>query len=433
MPTLAGRTLCVLGAGRSGRAAASLALALGARVRLVDERADAAGLDGADCTFGEIPAAALRCDTAVVSPGVPADGALVARLDCPDVVGELGFAARYLDGAVPIAAITGTNGKSTVTAFTAQLLSAAGLRTFAGGNLGTPLSEAVLNPPAGGWQAMAIEVSSYQLELPGAFAPRAAAILNLSPDHLARHGSLERYAEHKCRLFDRLPPGGLAAIPHDPLLERLAAGKPGERRWLGALPGVCLEGDRAVLDGGAVDLSAMVVPGRINRHNAAAACLLARGLGLPLSALDPGALRGLPHRMEPAAEVGGVLWINDSKATNVAATLAALGGLERPAVVLLGGYPKPGSRYGVLAEALERVARAVICFGQTGPAIAGVLGGLGPELVADMAAAVALARTLARPGDCVLLSPACSSFDGFDNFEHRGRVFTELARGEVSP
>ncbi len=427
--SLRGQTVAVLGAGRSGRAAAALALRLGARVRLVDERADAAPLEGAECVFGDLPDAALRADVAVVSPGIAAGGPLVGRVQAGEIVGELGFAARFLDPGVPLVAITGTNGKSTVTSFTAQLLSP-GRRVFAGGNLGRALSEAVGQR----WDAVVVEVSSYQLELPGALAPAAAAVLNVTPDHLARHGTVEAYADVKCRIFERLPPDGVAAIPvGDPLLARLAGGRGGRRAWLGALPGVVVEGGAAVLDGGRVDLAGLPVPGAINRWNAAVACLLASAAGAPIDALDVSALEGLPHRMEVVPTGDGLTWINDSKATNVEATLAGLAGLDRPAVVLLGGFPKPGSRYDELAAPLRAVARAVICFGQAGPAIREALPGLDCELVGSLADACERARELACPGDSVLLSPACSSFDAFRSFEHRGDVFRHLARGEEVP
>jgi len=425
------KTICVLGAGRSGQAAAALALRLGARARLVDQNPNATPVDGVECVYGEVGEGAFAADTIVVSPGIAAEGDLVsrARAACADVVGELGFAARFVPEGAKIAAITGTNGKSTVTAFTAQLLEAAGLRTFAGGNLGTPLSDAVAGGPEDGWEVAAVEVSSYQLELPGDFAPSAAAVLNVTPDHLARHKTLEVYARTKCRIFDRLPPDGVAAIPAgEPLLARLAADRPGRRCELGGLPGVLVRGDTATLEDGEVDLSGMTVPGAINRWNAGVACLLARGLGAPLEALDPSVLRGLPHRMEAVVTSAGVQWVNDSKATNVEATLAALAGLARPAVVLLGGFPKPGSRYQTLMDPLKARARAVVCFGEAGPRIAESVRGAAPVHEAfNLNEACELAASLARPGDMVLLSPACSSFDAFRNFEHRGEVFRELA------
>ena len=423
---LAGRRVTVLGAGRSGRAAATLAASRGAHVVLTDRNPEATPLGGVENVFGHHRDEDLvEADVLVVSPGVPAAAPPVAMALAAgvDVVGELGFASRLLPP-VPTIAITGTNGKSTVTSFTAQLLEQTGRTVFAGGNLGTPLSAAV----DGSWDALVVEVSSYQLELPGSFTCQVAAVLNLATDHLARHGTMEVYAEHKCRLFDTLPPGGWACVPHDPRLVAAAEGRAGVRRWLDALPGVVVEGGTARYDDGKLDVSS--VWGAVNQWNAGVAGLLAHGLGARFEELDASALVGLPHRLELVAERDGVRFVNDSKATNLASTEAALAGQARPAVVLLGGKAKEGSDFGSLAAAL-RDARAVICFGGSGEAIARQLAALTPLRTDTMAEAVHAARRLARSGDDVLLSPGCASFDEFDDFEHRGREFARLAREEV--
>ncbi len=421
---LADRQVTVLGAGRSGRAAASLAASLGARVVLTDRNPEATPLDGVENVFGgHRDADLVDAHVVVVSPGVPAAAPPVAlaRAAGVDVVGELGFAARLLPH-VPTVAVTGTNGKSTVTSYTAQFLTQAGRRVFAGGNLGTPLSEAV----GGDYDVLVVEVSSYQLELPGSFTASVAAVLNLSMDHLGRHGTMEVYAEHKCRLFDALPNEGWACMPHDPRLLAASAGRGGERRWLDALPGVQVDQGMARFDHGELDVSA--VEGSINQWNAGVSALLAQGVGASIDELDAGRLVGLPHRLELVAEHGGVRFVNDSKATNLASTEAALAGLARPAVVLLGGQAKEGSDFGVLKAALERSARAVICFGGAGELIAEQLATLSPLRARSLEDAVAVASSVARPGDEVLLSPGCSSFDEFENFEHRGREFARLAQ-----
>lgn len=373
----------------------------------------------------------LAADLVIVSPGVPAtqpDLAAAAATGVP-ILGELAFAAERITA--PVVAVTGTNGKSTVTHFTGLLLEAAGRRCFVGGNLGRPLSEAVLGSTA--WDVVVVEVSSYQMEWPGTFAPAAACILNLTPDHLARHGTMEAYAAAKVRVFERMGPGGLAVLPAgDARLARCAQGTGGRRAWIGDLPGVRLDGDLVRLDLGQgtvhdVPLAGLSVPGRHNAWNAGVAALLAHGMGVAPGALDLGVLHALPHRMEPVVVVGGVAWINDSKATNVASAVTGLAGLDAPLVVLLGGDGKEGEDYARLAPALAR-ARAVICFGRTGPVIARALEGLPLHTVGPMADAVALARRLARPGDAVVLSPACASFDEFRSFENRGDVFRALAR-----
>ncbi|MCB9761949.1 MAG: UDP-N-acetylmuramoyl-L-alanine--D-glutamate ligase [Alphaproteobacteria bacterium] len=429
---LSGSRVTVLGAMRSGRAAAALALRLGAEVCVTDLDPEAAPVEGARCAMGHHPDDMLtEADVVVVSPGVPAAAPPVRRAVKAgvEVVGELGFAHRFLPPELPIVAITGTNGKSTVTSFTGQLLQAAGRRAFVGGNLGTPLSEAV----GGDWDVAVVEVSSYQLELPGAFRARAAVILNLTPDHLGRHGDMRGYAAAKARIFDRMGPDDLTTIPvGDALLREAWADKPGRKCWLGQQPGLTLDGERAHLFDQEVSLAGMQVVGRIPRWNAAVACLLATHAGeaaVPARALAPEQLVALPHRMEPVAEQDGVLWINDSKATNVDAAVAGITSLEQPGVVLLGGRGKEGSDYGLLAEALRGRARRVICFGEAGPVIADALGRC--DRVDRLEDAVALARAVAQPGDAVLLSPACASFDAFENFEHRGDAFRRLANGEA--
>lgn len=447
---LAGRRVAVFGLGLSGRAAASLASRLGASVSAHDTRPELA-LD-----LGAIGAVAVSrgpvdddafvgAETLVVSPGLPAAHPAVARAQAAgvDVVGELGFAARFLD--TPAVAITGTNGKSTVTTWTGRLLEAAGLRPFVGGNLGTPLSEAV----GGGPDRLVVEVSSYQLELPGAFHPAVAAVLNLTPDHLARHGTMDAYGAAKLAIAARQGAGDALLLPAgDARLARLAEGRidPAVTRGLlGALPGVRREGRVARVQLGDLDvtlsLAAVAVPGAHHLDHAATAAALALLAGAEPGAVEAAlaSLRALPHRTEPVHEADGVLWIDDSKATNVDAAAAAIGGLERPAVVLLGGEAKDPSAadYAALAPKLAR-HRAVVAFGGSGAAVADVLAAAGHpvatlERVDTLEAAVARARALARPGDAVLLSPGGASFDAFRSFVHRGEVFRALARAPSRP
>lgn len=429
---LDGQKVTVIGAGLSGRGAARLALSRGAEVVLTDAKAGHAELPGATCVFGEHRDEDLvGADTVVVSPGVPprappVQKALAAGVD---VVGELGFAYRFLPPELPIVAVTGTNGKSSVVSFTGQLFEAARVPAFVGGNLGTPLSE--LAREGAPVQVAVVEVSSYQMELPGAFRAHAAAILNLTPDHLARHGTMREYGRMKARVFDRMGPEDLALIPHDdPLLIELTENKAARRAWLGAQPGLSWEGEGVSIMGRPFTLNTPALIGQVPRWNAAVACLLAHRAGaaaLPLEALRPEALRPLPHRMEPVGEVEGVLWINDSKATNVEAAVAGVESLDRGAVVLLGGAGKDGADYARLRVPLTQRARGVICFGQSGPEIAQALEGLVSEQVAGFADAVRVARGMAQAGEALLLSPACASFDEFENFERRGEAFRRLA------
>jgi UDP-N-acetylmuramoylalanine--D-glutamate ligase len=431
---VAGRRVVVLGLAHSGRAACALLRDRGADVVGLDLRTDVAAIEGVRLELGPHRRETfLGADLVVTSPGVPSaqPDLVAARSAGVPVVGEVALAWAFADPRVKdrCVGVTGTNGKSTVTWFTGQLLAAAGMKPFVGGNLGRPLSEAV----GGDFDAAAVEVSSYQLEAAGDFRPRAGVILNLTPDHLARHGTMEGYAAAKARLFAHMGPDDLAVIPHDPLLEAACGSTGGRRAWLGDLPGVVRVGRtaRVRLPSGLdveLDLGGVKVPGEHNLDNAATAALLALAVGAGVASVQAGlgALTALAHRMEVVGEHDGVLWINDSKATNVDAARVGLSGLDRPAVVLLGGEAK-GRGFVELAPALRR-QRAVVCFGGSGPAIADELASVGIEAVRVpwLADAVTVAAELARPGDVVLLSPGCASFDEFQNFEHRGRAFREL-------
>ena len=419
----------MLGGGRSGRAAARLAHSLGADVTLSDQNPDCAPLEGVTNVMGEHPDSILDTDTLVVSPGIPAMAPPVqqALFLGTEVVGELGFAAEFLPDDVPIVAITGTNGKSTVTSFTGQLLRAGGLNVFEGGNLGTPLSDAVGKP----WDALVVEVSSYQMELPGSFEPDVAAVLNLSPDHLQRHKTMESYAAHKLRLLSLLRESGVGVLPRqDALIDRLAENLECEVLRFDSPEGLSIEGHRASICGHPLDLSSLDIPGALNRWNAGAACLLAHLAGLPVEALRPGVLKALPHRMQDLPSTNGLRWINDSKATNVEATLAGVMGLSAPVFLLLGGQGKGGADYAQLRRLFsEGPVREAVVFGQAGSEIAQALQGLNVRRVETLSQAVELARELAEQGSDVVLSPACASFDEFDDFTHRGRVFEALATG----
>ena len=430
---LAGKRVTVVGMARSGVAAARLALRGGAIVTCTDRRGDAAHVEGATCVYGHHRREDFTgADLVVVSPGVPAAQADVAAAIAAgvQVLGELAFAAAHLDG--PILAVTGTNGKSTTTHLLGQILAHAGKRVFVGGNLGVPLSDAV----GSAVDVAVVEVSSYQMELPGTFRPHAAVVLNLTPDHLERHGDMETYAAHKCRIFARMLPEDAAVVPAgEPRLLRLADGLPGTRYYLGSAPGVRIQGDTLVLEGvgdalSTLPLASFHLPGQHNRENLAAAVLLAVvGAGITPDRIDLAALTGLPHRMEPVAVRAGVTWTNDSKATNVDSTLVALASTDLPRThVLLGGQGKAGAPYTLLAEGLRRAA-SVTCFGASGPDIARALAheDVVSATVPSLGDAVARAASLARHGEGVLLSPACASFDAFTDFEHRGRTFRQLA------
>lgn len=438
---LHGKRVVIVGMGASGRAAAGLCLARGASVIGVDLRHDVEDLPGVRLELGTHRRGTfLGADLIVVSPGVPRQqpDVLAAEEAGVPVMGELGLAATLLQPHNPVyIGVTGTNGKSTVTSFVGQLLKAAGISAFVGGNLGQCLSTGVpiLGHLPPDWRVAVVECSSYQLERLGPFRPKAGVILNLTPDHLARHKTMEGYAAAKARLFTHVDgPEDLVLISSDGQVVTEAVGEsPGTVGHLGALPGVHRDGDRVRIQIGPIDvalnLTGFSVPGEHNKDNAAVAAALALWVGASEEAVQ-GAIAGLKalaHRMEVVRR-GPVTWINDSKATNVAAARVGLGGLSGTAVVLLGGQAK-GRGFAALAEDLRR-HRGVVTFGGSGPAIADELEreGLSVVRAASLADAVLAAADAAQPGDTVLLSPGCASFDAFDNFEHRGRVFRELVQ-----
>jgi UDP-N-acetylmuramoylalanine--D-glutamate ligase len=433
---LDGKRVVVVGMGASGRAAARLALAKGASVIGADLLDGIEPLRGVELVLGPHPPGLFAsADMLVLSPGVPPNELKLeaARAAGVAITGELGFAASFINA--PMIAITGTNGKSTVTSFVAQLAEESGLKVFSGGNLGNPLSHAVLSGER--YDVLVVEVSSYQMEYPALFHPHAAVVLNLSPDHLVRHGDMATYARTKCRVFAEMTDSDFAILPaRSEALVKASRGTGGERLWMGKHPGVVMQkgGLSMKLRNGrtaTIELGRLEVPGAHNRENAAVAALLLFTIGISAEALERGigVLKGLPHRVQVIGESGGVQWINDSKATNVAATEAALRGVRVPVVLLLGGQAKAGDEFSTLVPFLA-AHRAVVTFGASGGDIADELEARGVRAIraADMASAIRLGHGLAQRGDLVLLSPGCASFDEFRNFEHRGEVFVAIWR-----
>jgi UDP-N-acetylmuramoylalanine--D-glutamate ligase len=442
----------VLGLGRSGRAAALLALAQGLdvyasdtadtdAVRVAADAVRAAG--GTADTGGHDLDRLAACDVLVVSPGIPPHAPVLRdpRLARLPRTGELEFAWRALRA--PVIAVTGTNGKSTTTAWTAHVLQAAGLDAPAAGNIGRALSDVARLDPPPDW--VVVEASSFQLGETDTFAPRIGVVTNLAPDHLDRYASVQAYYADKARLFRNATDASVWVLNGmDPAVLALPGGAPGERREFrtdrppeAGAPGAWLSADDVLIlrgRGGEVPLvaaSELRVLGRHNVANALAVALAADAAGVDARSIAEGlrTFPGLEHRLEVVVERDGVLWINDSKATNVAATLVALSSMDRPVVLLLGGRPK-GESFRLLLPGMTRV-RAVIAYGEAAAQIAAELSGVAPIEREDgpFEAVVARAAARARAGDAVLLSPACASFDQFTDYEARGRRFRELAAG----
>jgi UDP-N-acetylmuramoylalanine--D-glutamate ligase len=388
---------------------------------------------------GELPAPSAW-DLAVISPGVPLDAPIVRALARAgiELIGELELAFRFLDA--PVVAVTGTNGKTTVTELVGRVLGRSGRRVFVGGNLGTPLVEAVGRP----WDVVVAEVSSFQLETVRRFHPQVAVLLNLTDDHLDRHANLEAYTRAKTRIFANQGPGDAAVVNADDPAAREAGRSTAAEvlhysTRLALSAGAWIDGDAAAFrlpgrDEVRVGGLELRLPGRHNLSNALAACLAAFWVGAdPVSAWSEArSFPGLPHRLEVFHEWRGIRFVDDSKATNVGAALRALETVAPPVVWVAGGVDKGGD-YAPLAPRLRQggVRRAVLV-GATARRMAEVIAGSVPVQVArDWPEAVHFAVEAAHPGDTVLLSPACASFDQFASYAERGDTFQRLCRDET--
>ena len=378
----------VLGNKRSGLAAAALLERHGVEVVLVDR----------DLGNDSDPAILAGADVLVKSPGVPRSNALVAAATIP-IWSEVELAAHYLPN--PIVGVTGTNGKTTTTEWLGAMIPGA----VTAGNVGRAISGVNASPDA--W--IVCELSSFQLEDIHSFRPRVAVLLNLEPDHLDRHRTFEAYRSAKLRIFENQHPDDTAVVPHG----------------FAALPGRAARVEFSAED----ELPAEPgLPGRHNRENAAAAVAAARAAGVSEESIAA-ALRtfpGVPHRLELVAEVGGVRYVNDSKATNAAAARRALASYAGPLHVILGGSRK-GESFDELAA--EMHGRAYL-IGETADELATALDlvGVPYERCDDLATALSAASRAARPGEVVLLSPACASYDQYENFEERGEDFRRLVQ-----
>ncbi len=435
------REVAVLGLGRSGSAAVRLLRHHGVPVYASDrsggEALEPVAADlrrlGADVDVGTHNLARIEhAVRVIVSPGIPPEAPplVAAREAGVPVSSEIDLAAEARPEQRTIV-VTGTNGKTTTTALAAHLLEAGGLRATAAGNIGLPLSAVVLEEQPYDW--VAVEISSFQLHDTTQFVPTVGVLTNLSPDHLDRYASLAEYYADKALLFRNARPESTWVLNADDAeVMGLAWDVAGTRRTFSVRERADAWYDRdkqeLVLHGEPLlPRGHLQLLGDHNVANALAASLAVATAGVAPAAIARGlgTFRALSHRLEPVREVSGVLWINDSKATNVASTRVALEAMDRPFVVLLGGRHK-GEPYTALLDGLTR-CRAVVAFGEARAMVEHDLAGSIPVSGAGAFDEVmAEARRLARPGDAVLLSPACSSFDMFRNYEERGTTFRRL-------
>ena len=445
--------VAVVGLGATGVSCVRFLERHGAAVEAWDTRDDPPGarelrsaLPDVSLHLGAIASSALDgFDWIALSPGVPRTEPAVARALARGipVLGDIEIFARHRRSLMPgtkTIAITGTNGKSTVTEMAGEMARRAGLDTLVAGNIGLPVLDALGEIEAGSRppQAIVLELSSFQLESTSSLAADAATMLNLSEDHLDRYPGIAAYGAAKARIFqgegiqvlNRDDPASMGMRIDGRALHSFGTGHPGsDLEWgVAAAPA----GDGPWLAQGAARLMPvreLPVPGMHNVANALAALALARAIDLPYPALLEAlrGFRGLPHRMQCIAEVDGVCYYDDSKGTNVGATVAALAGFPKPVVLIAGGDGK-GQDFSPLAPVVAQAARAVVLIGADAGRIAQALQGIDVpvERAESLDAAVTRARELARSGDAVVLSPACASFDMFRNYVHRAQVFLKV-------
>jgi len=457
---LRGKTVAVVGLGKSGMAAAKLLIAVGAHVRLVDQKAEAelpclsppfreAGV----LLFGgnRVAEGLHASELVVLSPGVPPglDPIAECEQNGVPVIGEMELASWFLP--MPVVAVTGTNGKSTAVSIIGRILEQSGRSVFVGGNLGTPLSEAALvvyektRHDAEGtcpYDIAVVEVSSFQLETIKHFHPFVGVILNITPDHLDRHATFADYVAAKARIFENQTPEDFAVLNvddsqlvpfHDSIRSLLIGFSMRERLH----QGVFLDGSmiKASINGQTYEVMPLEEIHLLGAHNVANV-LAAVAVGVlcecPIAAIRQavGSYRGREHALEVVRQWKGVLFVNDSKGTNVDATIKALESFTRPVVIILGGKDK-GSDFSRLRAALHQHAKSIVLLGEAADAIANAIANAiaqaeGVHRAHSLSHAVELAVSLARSGDVVLLSPACASFDMFRDYLDRGQQFRDF-------
>ena len=443
------KRVTVIGLGKSGEAAAALLSSQGAKVTVVDDHPSDPpfALTSLKSNFpilfhlgSWVADDLLSQDLIVISPGVPLSRlpeSELLRAGIP-IIGEMELAFQFITA--PVIAITGTNGKSTTTTLVAEILKESGLNIFCGGNIGVPLSLAALQS----FDYVVVEVSSFQLETIVTFRPKIAALLNVTEDHLNRHGSLEKYREIKERIFsnqteddyavfnDNDPPSQLSTLKGSLIgFENRDKNVPPTKQHP-STQGVALSGDTIVSNViGSVHpiiaLNAIKLFGSHNVENVMAAIAMSQLAGATHAAIEKTLTRfsGLPHRMEKVREIAGVTYINDSKGTNVGAALKSLEGMRQPVILIAGGLDK-GADFAPLRKMIFTKVKRLILMGDAVPKMARCFHDYPAMIKVDsMQEAVLAAAAESRPGDVVLLSPSCASFDMFKNFQHRGDCFKQ--------
>ena len=439
----------VVGSGKSGFSALKFLHGLGSAVSL-SERADKKTVSkellhwleshGVPYeTGGHSKKLFVEADIIVVSPGVPLDmeELAAARNAGREIIGEFGLAAAFLG--IPVIAVTGTNGKTTVTQLIGKLLEEAGRNVFVGGNIGTPLTEYLLGEQRA--EVAVVEASSYQLDTAGDFSPEVALLLNISPDHLDRYESFDAYAASKMSIFKGQKEGQAAIInsDDDEIMNRLPLSEIAARKFffgtrLKENPGATPAEKGFVLQTKETGKELFALPRELasspNRENAMAAVLAARITGCPAEAIAKGlqSFRRPSHRLDHVAQIGGVNYFDDSKATNIGAVQSALSGMNKPVILIAGGRDKGGD-YRLLAESVRRKVKRMVLIGEAREKIALALGDeTATEMAESLEEAVIKAADAARAGDAVLLSPACASFDMFQSYAQRGEVFQQAVK-----
>lgn len=441
------KNILVLGGGVSGVAAAAFLHRKGAFITLADnkerDKVSPQVIDleekGVKLHLGGMPQQVEAYDYAVISPGIPLDVPISLALQEAEVpiIGELELA--YLFSHNPYLAITGTNGKTTTTTLVGYILEQAGVKRIVGGNIGTPLVERVEALPDDAY--IVAEVSSFQLETTTEFCPKVGAYLNLTPDHMNRHYTMENYGNIKAKIFANQNADDVAVLNYDDEKVRSYAEKINGK--------ICFFSRKAVLENGfyadggkiyiaengkrqeLIDIDDIFIKGGHNVENVMAASAMAYAVGIDINVIKKSLMsfRGVEHRQEYVREKDGVLYINDSKGTNPDSTLQALLAYDRPMVLILGGYDKKSSFDSLMPLIKEKVHHVVI-LGETSPVIKKMLDDNNYKNYAlagsDFVKAVDLAVGFAQSGDVVMLSPACASWDMFKCFEDRGNLFKEL-------